>query len=163
MLSQATVCIPSASVSSKMSQPQLIYSSRCPPRLFPRPVGDEPTSTPTHLIKLAQLEHLTYQVGLYLWLGISGILSVPTIANVVLKLQGLRRRREAGYRTGVKRLPRVQSIDPVEHHISPGYFWYWPSAFWRGYSIKHSGVSTPSLPRPPSSSSSPSPLSLAPA
>jgi hypothetical protein len=80
--------------------------------------------------------------------GLITIIGAVTVANWALKLHGYNRRRKSGRRIIRKRLPRVKSRttepetqeETLVHHASARYFWYWLSAFWRKYSIKHSNV-----------------------
>jgi len=71
--------------------------------------------TPDQIQRLEEYNHL---VGLYLWIGLSCIITIPSIANVVLVLQGYKARREAGAMKRSKRLPPVKSMDPGERQVS---------------------------------------------
>lgn len=89
---------------------------------------------------LAYLDYYNYNVGRHLWFGIIGIVFIASAAHWLQWLQGMWRRREAGFRTKTKRLPRVKSEVTKERHASIRFFWYWLAAMWRKYSIKHSHV-----------------------
>jgi len=71
--------------------------------------------TPDQIQRLEEYNHL---VGLYLWIGLSCIITIPSIANVVLVLQGYKARREAGAMKRSKRLPPVKSMDSGERQVS---------------------------------------------
>jgi hypothetical protein len=67
---------------------------------------------------LAYLEDYNRLVGLYLWLGLIGMLFVPTVANVISKMQGYRRRRRAGFNIHSKRPPQMRLHNPEQRRIS---------------------------------------------
>ena len=66
----------------------------------------------------AYLEDYNAYVGLYLWFGLLGMMSVPTIANFVSKIQGHRRRRRAGFNVHSKRPPQMRLHRPEERCVS---------------------------------------------
>lgn len=106
-------------------------------------------------------------VGLYLWYGLIGIILFVAIPHWAGIIQGFFRRREAGFRSDRKRLPRTRSRQAGEReddeavrwgqrgeglHLGEGerkmslrFGWYWLAAWWRKYSIKHSKVGSTAL------------------
>ena len=68
--------------------------------------------------QLAYLKDYNAYVGLYLWFGIIGMMSVPTIANFISKIQGHRRRRRAGFNVHSKRPPQMKLHRPEERAMS---------------------------------------------
>jgi hypothetical protein len=67
---------------------------------------------------LAYLNNYNRLVGLYLWLGLIGMLFVPTVANIVIKIQGHRRRRRAGFNIHSKRPPQMRLDNPEQRRVS---------------------------------------------
>lgn len=68
--------------------------------------------------QLIYLEDYNAFVGLYLWFGLIGMMFIPTIANLITRVQGHRRRRRAGFNVHSKRPPQMRLHRPEQRQIS---------------------------------------------